>query len=161
MWPRWPSSIGCSASRSGRIRASCATCGRVGHFEFGLDRRPLNVGDTEAALSVVQLWESGQEARGLARHWAMVYGFVLDQLERHAALRERVLILRYEDACADGAATLTRAFDHVALDLPSERVAAMAGRLTPPTYYRDDFTADDVAAIADETAKVAARLGYP
>lgn len=133
---------------------------RVGHFEFGLDRRPLNLGDTEAALSVARLWESGQEARGLARHWAMVYGFVLDQLEREPGLRERTLLLRYEDVCADAQAALTRAFAHVALSLPGDRLAAMAGRLSAPTYYSDHFTPDDVAAIAEETAAVAARLGY-
>ena len=133
---------------------------RVGHYEFGLDRRPLNVGDTEAAMSVARLWEAGEEARGLARHWALVYGFVLDQLERDPALRERTLILRYEDACADGAAVLGRTFAHVALDLPPAQLQTMAGRLSAPTYYRDGFGEAEAAAIAEETAGVAARLGY-
>lgn len=133
---------------------------RVGHFEFGLDRRPLNVGDAEAAASVARLWEEGREARGLARHWAIVYGFVLDQLERDPGLRERTLILRYEDVCADGVATLGRAFAHVSLDLPGERLRAMAGELSAPAYYTDGFTEDDAAAIAEETAAVAGRLGY-
>ena len=133
---------------------------RVGHFEFGLDRRPLNVGDTEAARSVARLWEDGQEARGLARHWAIVYGFVLDQLEREPDLRKRTLILRYEDVCADGVATLGSAFEHVSLGLPDDRLRGMADRLSAPAYYSDGFTDDDAAAIAEETATVAARLGY-
>lgn len=132
---------------------------RVGHFEFGLDRRPLNVGDTAAALSIERLWQDGQEARGLARQWAQIYGFVLDQLERNESLRERTLILRYEDVCADGVAALGRAFAHVALSPPAG-LAEMAGRLSAPTYYNDGFGADEVAAVAEETRAVAGRLGY-
>ncbi len=36
----------------------------------------------------------------------------------------------------------------------------MADRLSAPAYYSDGFTDDDAAAIAEETATVAARLGY-
>ncbi len=133
---------------------------RVGHFEFGLDRRPLNVGDTEAGLSIAGLWQAGHEARGLARQWAQVYGFVLDQLEREPGLRERTLLLRYEDVCADGHAALGRAFAHVALELPEERLAPMAARLSAPTYYSDGFSSEEIAAIAEETVGVASRLGY-
>jgi hypothetical protein len=132
---------------------------RVGHFEFGLDRRPVNVGDAEAALSIVRLWQAGEEARGLAREWAQIYGFVLDQLDRDPGLRERTLILRYEDVCADGAAELGRAFAHVSLP-PPEGLKALGGRLSAPTYYRDGFGVDEAAAIVEETRKVAGRLGY-
>jgi hypothetical protein len=90
----------------------------------------------------------------------MIYGFVLDQLERDADLRGRTLILRYEDVCDDALAVLGRAFDHVALAVPGESLAGMAARLAAPGYYRDGFSAEDAAAIAEETATVAARLGY-
>ena len=46
---------------------------RVGHFEFGLDRRPISLGDG-VALEVVELWRQGQEVRGCARYWASLYG---------------------------------------------------------------------------------------
>ena len=58
---------------------------RVGHFEFGLDRRAVNVGDA-AAEAVERLWR--EEARGWARCWAMLYGFVLDQRAADPALAQ-------------------------------------------------------------------------
>lgn len=133
---------------------------RVGHFEFGLDRRPLNLGDAARARSVAALWAKGEEARGLARHWASVYGFVLDQLERDPALRERTMIVRYEDACGQAAVTLAAVAAHAGLDFPHERLAEMAAQLSPPSYYRPEFSAADEAAIREETGVVAARLGY-
>ncbi len=133
---------------------------RVGHFEFGLDRRPLNLGDPALARSIAELWARGEEARGLARHWAAVYGFVLDQLERDPALRERTRIVRYEDACAAGTATLAAVAEHTGLTFTPERLAELAAQLSPPTYYRPDLSAADLTAIREETAAVAARLGY-
>jgi hypothetical protein len=133
---------------------------RVGHYEFGLDRRPLNVGDATAARAVQQLWQEGQEARGLARHWATVYGFVLDQLEADPSLRSRTILVRYEDACAHGLETLGRVCEHVELEFPPDRLRELAGQLSQPAYYRPDFSDADMAAIKEETGPVAARLGY-
>ncbi|MFO1067107.1 MAG: sulfotransferase [Geminicoccaceae bacterium] len=133
---------------------------RVGHYEFGLDRRTLNLGDAARARSVVDLWKGGDDARGLARHWATVYGFVLDQLERDPGLARHVRIVRYEDACAEPLQTLRAAADHAELEFPDSVLAEMASRLAAPAYYKADFSPAEEAAIAEETGAVAMRLGY-
>jgi hypothetical protein len=133
---------------------------RVGHYEFGLDRRIVNVGDSEAVRGIERLWQEGQEARGWARYWAMLYGFVLDQREADPALAEAVLLVRYEDLCDRPAATLEAAFAHAGLPADRTQIAAMAARLSQPTYYRPSFTPEEAAAIAEETARTRARLGY-
>ena len=132
---------------------------RVGHFEFGLDRRAVNVGDDTAA-SIERLWADGQEIRGTARLWASLYGFVLHQLEQDEELRRRVLILRYEDLCDRPEETLRRLFDHVELSLDSSTLNTQAARLGRPTYYRPDLTAEDEKALREETEETASRLGY-
>ena len=133
---------------------------RVGHYEFGLDRRTLNLGDPVRARSVVELWKAGDDVRGLARHWATVYGFVLDQLERDPALAGHVRIVRYEDACSRPLETLRAAAQHAELEFPEAVLSEMAGKLEAPAYYKADFTAAQEAAIAEETGAVAMRLGY-
>ena len=42
---------------------------QVGHFEFGLDRRPINAGDADAVARTVAAWERGDEVEGWARYW--------------------------------------------------------------------------------------------
>ena len=133
---------------------------RAGHFEFGLDRRVINVGDTEAARAIAALWRDGQEVRGWARYWAMLYGFVVAQQERDAAVRNASLIVRYEDLCDRAETTLSAAFAHVGLELAPGEAATMAARLSQPGYYQLGFTAEEEAIIAEETGSVAAALGY-
>lgn len=133
---------------------------RVGHYEFGLDRRVINVGDTAAVRQIEQLWRDGEEARGWARCWAMLYDFVLDQREADPALAEAVLLVRYEDLCDRPEATLAAVFAHAGLRAAPEAIAAMAARLSQPTYYRPGFTPAEEEAIAEETARTRARLGY-
>ena len=133
---------------------------RAGHYEFGLDRRVINVGDPDTARSIATLWREGQEVRGWARYWAMLYGFVIAQQERDPAVRQASLIVRYEDLCDQAEATLASVFAHVGLELPPADAVTMAARLSQPGYYKLGFTAEEEAIIADETGRVAAALGY-
>lgn len=67
---------------------------RVGHFEFGEDRRPINVGDPTATAAVMDLWRADEEVRGWARYWAQLHHFIAGLLERDAGLRRAVRIVR-------------------------------------------------------------------
>jgi hypothetical protein len=132
---------------------------RVGHFEFGLDRRAENIGDDTAA-SIERLWADGEEIRGTARLWASLYGFVLHQLEEDEKLRQQTLILRYEDLCDRSEETLRRLFEHVELLLDDDALATHAARLGRPTYYRPDLATEEEQALHEETTTVANALGY-
>jgi hypothetical protein len=132
---------------------------RVGHFEFGLDRRAVNIGDDTAA-SIERLWADGKEIRGAARLWASLYGFVLRQLEQDEMLQRQTLILRYEDLCDRPVETLRRLFEHVELAVDDDTLTTHAARLSRPTYYRPDLSTEEEQALRDETATVVNALGY-
>ncbi len=132
---------------------------RVGHFEFGLDLRPINTGDTARVESIRALWREGDLVRGFARYWAMLYGFLLDRLAADAPLRAHTLLVRYEDLCDRAEETLARVFAHVELPLTGEERAIAAARLSRPGYYRPEFDAAEEAALAEETGEVWARIG--
>jgi hypothetical protein len=132
---------------------------RVGHFEFGLDRRPVGAGNPAATEGILDLWRRGDEVRGWARSWAILYGWLAEQLERDEQLRSATIVVRYEDFCDAPAATLHRILAHAELDAAPE-VLAFADRIQPPGYYRPDFSSDDLAIIAEETTAAAERFGY-
>ncbi|MCT7373693.1 sulfotransferase family protein [Chelativorans salis] len=142
-------------SEDQRVRAHMR---RSGHFEFGLDRRPANVGDGQAAAEIAQLWDDGDEVAGWAAHWASVYGYVASQLE-DPELAAATLVVRYEDLCNNPAATLAAILDHCALadDGLTEAARAM---ISAPTYYEPSFTEADRQAISDRTGAVARLFGY-
>src|SRR3546814_5879026 len=57
---------------------------RIGHFEFGIDRRTINVGDG-AIGDVLQAFESGDEVRGQSLYWATTPTYIADRLAANAA----------------------------------------------------------------------------
>lgn len=132
---------------------------RVGHFEFGLDRRAIDLGDGVAA-EVEELWRQGEEVRGWARYWASLYRFVIAQRQNDPKLADATMIVRYEDLCDAPARTLEAVFRHVGLPLAAAECEAAAKRLSRPAYYAPGFDARDEAIIREETATVTAALGY-
>ena len=124
---------------------------RVGHFEFGLDLRPINCGDGGAVREIQALWEAGEEVRGWARYWAMIYGHVAAALDKDPALREAAMVLRYEDLCDRPEETMRRMMEHSGLEVDEAVLARFAGRLKPPGYYKPGFSGCELGAIAEET----------
>ena len=133
---------------------------RVGHFEFGGDLRPINVGDSARVEEIQKLWQTGDEIRGWARYWAMIHAFVADRLEASAALRAAAIVVRYEHLCAEPEKTLRSLCAHCGLDNADAIVARHASRLRAPTYYSPKFSDSELKIIEEETAATASRFGY-
>ncbi|WP_348672277.1 sulfotransferase [uncultured Abyssibacter sp.] len=133
---------------------------RVGHFEFGLDRRPMHTGDDDAILEVQDLWARGREVEGWAKYWAMVYSTVADQLDANPALRDACQVIRYEALCKDSEPVLESAYTHCGLDIDHPVIEAAAARLKLPGYYQPAFEASELDLISRITWPTAARFGY-
>lgn len=131
---------------------------RVGHFEFGLHRKPINVGDSEAVEQILSCWRKGEEVRGWARYWALLYDFLASQLEADPRLREASLVVSYEQLCRDSEAELRRIFKHCQLDSVEPLIERYAPRLHRPDYYQPEFTDAEERIIEEEAAPVHQRL---
>jgi len=133
---------------------------RAGHFEFGLDRRPIHCGDEAVTTEIRSLWAAGREAEGWALQWAALYGAVADQLDANPALRSALLVVRYEDLCAEPVSTLGRILDHCGLDPSEDLLRKAQERLSAPSYYRPAFASALADRIRASTDAVALRFGY-
>lgn len=133
---------------------------RVGHFEFGLDRRPINTGNAEAVGEVLDLWQHGEDVTGWARYWALIHTYLADLLEADDALRQACHIVRYEELCETPSSTIAAVLAHCGLPADTAFLAAAADRIQFPTYYEPRFTRTELALIARETAAAAQRFGY-
>jgi hypothetical protein len=143
-----------------RYPRSLAYMRRSGHFEFGLDRRPMNLGDGARVRAILDLWARGAEVRGWARYWDMVYAYLHRLLASDAPVRGAAIVVRYEDVCDAPAENIRRVMDHCALPDVGAIIDKFAPGISRPEYYKQSFTPAELAAIREETAETANRWGY-
>jgi hypothetical protein len=132
---------------------------RVGHFEFGLDRRPVNAGDAAATERILACWQRGDEVEGWARYWSHIYGYLADRLDADPRLREAALLVRFEDLCRAPAESIRALFEHCRLAVSEPALGELAGMLHSPTYYQPRFSEAELATVDQHTRAVALRLG--
>jgi hypothetical protein len=141
-------------------RRALAYMRRSGHFEFGLDRRPIHLGDGERVRRVRAAWAAGDEVRGLAMYWDMVYGYLARLLAQNTLVREAALVVPFESLCAAPAETLRAVLGHCALPDVESVVQRHAPGIRSPNYYESNLSPEDLAVISAETAATARLWGY-
>lgn len=134
----------------------------TGHFQFGGKHIPLNVGNDELAREICLCRDRGQLVRARALQWASVYGAVFDQLKNDEGLARAVCIVRYEDLCEAPGETISRILAHTGLcaEVFTPLRNTYVEKLSLPTYYRPDFTPQEVLEIATITREVSSAYGY-
>ena len=148
-------------SEAGKKNPAVAThMSLAGHHEFGLHRVPIHTGNDVAMAHVLAAWRDGEEIRGWALYWAMLYGFVAKQLEADKDLRAAVLVQRFEDLCAHPQESLRALFSHCDLTVDEALIAFYAPKIQKPDYYDAGFSDADIALIREITGPVAASFGY-
>ena len=131
-----------------------------GHFEFGLDRRPIHLGDGEKVRRILSAWSASDEVRGLAMYWDVVYGYLARLLEANAKVRDAALVVRYEALRSDPRETLRAVFAHCDLPDADGLVERHASAIRSPTSDENAFSAKELAIIHEETADTARLWGY-
>jgi hypothetical protein len=130
---------------------------RAGHFEFGLNRRPINFDDADTLRRIEALWQGGDEVEGWAVYWAALYGFVADSVENAAAARQ-MLLVDYEELCQEPERVLGRVYRHVELEITPATLQEQAARISAPSYYRSGFSEAEIGLIRTTTDPTRARI---
>jgi hypothetical protein len=131
----------------------------LGHFEFGLDRRPINLGDPAAIEAIVAAWTEGREAEGWALYWRHVYGYLAHLLETRETVRRAALIMRFEDLHTAPQRSVDAILDHCGLEIDAPARAALVERLRRPQSHVPQL-GEDAATIRALCRDTAARFGY-
>lgn len=131
---------------------------RVGHFEFGLDRVPINTGDKSATQEIIELWNRGEELEGWMRYWNQVYGYLADRIEANNALAKAAKFVEFEQLCAGPAEILGDLFAHCDLNVSQQFIDSAASRIEKPTYYKSGFSDIELVTIAQRTGETLDRI---
>ncbi len=130
----------------------------AGHFEFGLDRRPINFNDTAGVQKLLDCWMQHDEVGGWARSWAMTYSHVVECLESDGQFAEQTLLVRYDDLCQRPDRSLARIYDHCLLEVSNDVLARNASRIHAPSYYQPSLLHGEIERIHALTGDTWARL---
>lgn len=133
----------------------------IGHHAFGRDQRFVNLGDPELSARIRSHWDAGRHARAFGLYWAATYGHVAALCEADVLVRKAVLIVRYEEFCADPHASLGAMLAHAQLDPGRLQVPlpVLAAAIAAPAYYQATLDDAERADLCDTTSGVARRLG--
>lgn len=143
-------------ARDARLQRHMSRCG---HFEFGLDRCPINCGNTQLNREIRQLWSEGYELEGWALYWQQLYGYVADLLENDVTVRHATLLVDYEMLCNKPAQVMSTLVSHC--ELPSDQFdlaqeAATTIRYSPSS--QPSFNEEQLKYIEQVTSPVTRRL---
>jgi Sulfotransferase family len=131
---------------------------RAGHFEFGLNRRPINLADADTVRRIEALWQRGDEVEGWAVYWGAVYGFVADLVENDATVARQTLLVDYENLCQEPARVLAQVYRHCELEIAPSALQEQAARISAPSYYKSGFSDAEVGLIGAATDAARARI---
>lgn len=138
-----------------RLHADDAAVGlhlaRIGHFEFGPQKRAFHLGDAAVTRAIAEDFAAGRTASAYARQWAAQYGFAARCLAADAGLADACLWVGYERLCADPTMELERIGRHVGLSMEDATTLARrwAGRISAPPRTAADLEDAAVTAIGD------------
>ncbi len=148
----------CEAGRKGpRVPVHMSL---VGHFEFGLNRLPIHTGDNTRMQAILSAWEVGDEVRGFALYWDMIYRFVYNQLLTHPALKKAALVVPFEELCLKPHDTLRDMFTHSQLPEDKALVETKASAIRAPDYYQHTLSPQETGLIRDICRDTARLYGY-
>lgn len=131
----------------------------AGHYEFGPQRVPIRFSHGEGDR-IESAWDRGDDFAGYAIQWAEVYRFVDSLIRRQDEISKRLLVVRYEDFCADPKGTLDRVLQHA--DITSEAASAFESldRVSQSTLAGGNLGRDVREMVWNETEAVAGAFGY-
>ncbi|MFZ2237068.1 MAG: sulfotransferase [Dokdonella sp.] len=97
--------------------AVSAHMARVGHFEFGPQKRAYNLGNDALTATIGDHFSRDETVAGFARQWAVQYGYALDLMHSDPAIAHACLWVGFDKLCADPANELARIARHVGVEL--------------------------------------------
>lgn len=130
----------------------------AGHYEFGLNRVPVNLDNPDTTGRIMAHWDAGEEVAGWALYWAAVYGFIADQLDADAVLRGAVMLVPYDRLCAESDSVLGAIYRFCGMAVDEVTLAAQAQALSPPDYYTPGFDDAERHTIDEATRPTLKRL---
>ena len=135
----------------------------IGHYEFGRNRKSINVGNFEMAQELGKIWlKNSSDEKAWAMYWASIYSFVSNILKKNKKLADATLIVRYDDLVNNPSETIDKILEHTQLNKENFKKIKKfyINNLHKPTYYQAIFSKQALKDITEITDSTSSLFGY-
>lgn len=136
--------------------AVSAHMARIGHFEFGAQKRAFNLGDRQETQVIADAFARGDRTEAFARQWAVQYGYALARMREDASLANACLWLDHDRLRVDSSKELIRLAQHLQLNASERQRLLESGveRIRPTQDTRSAINEDDISSVRRWTSDV-------
>ncbi len=124
-----------------------------GHFEFGQNFRPLNLGGHVQTAEIEEYWQAGEYLQAYTMYWRYVHSYMLDHVFNNSNVSGNIMALDYDSLCHEPEAAIFKLANFCGVaghnDVPDVKA---------PDYYTVSFSDADLAFIHDQTDDVYNKL---
>ncbi len=113
---------------------------RCGHYEFGLDFRPVNTGNAAAVAEIMEHWRAGQYVQAYGIYWREMHAWIVQAQARYGG---SMAVVSYEALCSRPQEILSELSAWGDLGLTKEEITLRAGGLSLPGYYIPDMATQE------------------
>ena len=131
----------------------------AGHYEFGPQRQPVSISRL-GTERILEAWQAGEDYRGYAVLWSEIYAHIWRLVAAGSNLADRILIIRYEDFCAEPRKTLSQILDFSCLTEHGSHLLDDLRAISAPSDDTIELPGVIKEVVRTETRFVAARFGY-
>ncbi len=132
----------------------------AGHFEFGLNRKAVHMGDEAKLKAIRSAWNDGDDIRGFALQWDMTYRFIYNQMLTNKTLGKACLVIPFENLCTSPQEALTHMLEHCDMKADDAWLNTRAANIKQPDYYTSNLSPEDKKSIQDICKDTAELFGY-
>jgi hypothetical protein len=131
-----------------------------GHFEYGCDMRPVNMGADRSNDDIVKLFNDNEEVRAWSRYWNRYNRAIYDQVNYSETTKKACYLFTYEDFCATPHRILADIVAHCELQCDDRYLQSFGDKIRVPVYYASPLSGEDVEIVKEETAETARLFGF-
>jgi len=134
----------------------------IGHHEFGNGLKCINTGNPEMINRIRNLWKNKKTTvKGWAYYWHSIYEYIANLLEENTEIKKASYIVNYDELCENSEVIINKLIEF--LELPQGKFEIVKkyyiNHLDKPTYYKPNFSKEELNYIKEITRSTAERFG--
>lgn len=131
----------------------------AGHYEFGLGRKALNLGNSDIVTQIRNFWQNKEEEhKGWGLLWKEVYGYVVENILQNKDLKDDVLLVDYNKLCDDPEKEMAKIYEFCSLPYNKGLIEAISFEISKPDYYEMGLNGEEIKEIEYFTSRIYDRI---